>query len=132
MPRYLLPAALLALASCAGSDQDAVSRNLWAAEGPAVNCISLNQVRSFRVIDDRTVLFERNRTQGWRNELPFRCSGLTFGTKFRHNSRTSQLCSLNTITPTRTGSGPGNPACQLGQFQPVTRVTTPPPSPPAG
>jgi hypothetical protein len=132
MPKYLLIAATLVLAGCAGSDEDVTNRNLWQAEGAPVNCISLNQVRTFRVIDDRTVVFERNRNQAWRNDLPFRCSGLTFGSKFRHNSRTSQLCNLNTITVINAGSAPNGPACQLGQFQPVVRVTTPPAAPATG
>ncbi len=95
------------------------------ADGAPVNCISRSQVRTFRVIDDQTIDFERNRIQAWRNNLPMRCSGLSFGQKIRHHSRTSQLCSFDTITPVSMGGGSSGQRCQLGQFQPIKRVPAP-------
>lgn len=126
----LLGAALL-LAGCASGGNDSANRSVWVEDGPPVNCISLNQVRSFRAIDDRTIDFERNRNQAWRNNLPHSCSGLSFGQAVRHNSRTSQLCSFDTITPVSMARGPNPPRCQLGQFQPMKRVPAPE-TPPAG
>lgn len=127
----LLPLAAL-LASCANSD-DASNRTVWVADGPPVNCINRNQVRSFRVVNDSTIDFERNRNQAWRNNLPMRCSGLTFGQAIQVNSRTHQICSFDSITPRGMGSGPNAMRCQLGQFQPMKRVPVPetPPAPPA-
>lgn len=125
MFRTLLPlSAALLLGSCAGGDS-ATNRTVWVEDGPPVNCINLNQVRSFRVVDDRTIDFERNRNQAWRNHLPMRCSGLSFGQKIRHNSRTSRLCNFDTITPVSMGGGPNAANCQLGQFQPIKRVPVP-------
>ena len=125
MFRILLPlSAALLLGSCAGGDS-ATNRTVWVEDGPPVNCINLNQVRSFRVVDDRTIDFERNRNQAWRNHLPMRCSGLSFGQKIRHNSRTSRLCNFDTITPVSIGGGPNAANCQLGQFQPIKRVPVP-------
>jgi hypothetical protein len=125
MFRILLPlSAALLLGSCAGGDS-ATNRTVWVEDGPPVNCINLNQVRSFRVVDDRTIDFERNRNQAWRNHLPMRCSGLSFGQKIRHNSRTSRLCNFDTITPVSMGGGPNAANCQLGQFQPIKRVPVP-------
>ncbi len=125
MMRVLLPlSAALLLGSCAGSD-NTTNRTVWVEDGPPVNCINLNQVRSFRVVDDRTIDFERNRNQAWRNNLPMRCSGLSFGQKIRHHSRTSQLCSFDTITPVSMGGGSSGQRCQLGQFQPIKRVPAP-------
>jgi hypothetical protein len=125
MFRTLLPlSAALLLSSCAGGDS-ATNRTVWVEDGPPVNCINLNQVRSFRVVDDRTIDFERNRNQAWRNHLPMRCSGLSFGQKIRHNSRTSRLCNFDTITPVSMGGGPNAANCQLGQFQPIKRVPVP-------
>jgi Family of unknown function (DUF6491) len=95
------------------------------ADGPPVNCINRNQVRTFRVVDDRTVDFERNRSQAWRNQLPMRCSGLTFGTKFEVNSRGGQLCNFDTITPVSMSRGANPMRCQLGRFQPMKRVPVP-------
>ena len=125
MFRTLLPlSAALLLGSCAGGDS-ATNRTVWVEDGPPVNCINLNQVRSFRVVDDRTIDFERNRNQAWRNHLPMRCSGLSFGQKIRHNSRTGRLCNFDTITPVSIGGGPNAANCQLGQFQPIKRVPVP-------
>jgi hypothetical protein len=95
------------------------------AEGAPVNCINTNQIRTFRVIDDRTIDFERNRNEAWRNTLPFRCSGLTFGQKIRLNNRGMQLCSFDSITPASMSRGSNPMRCQLGQFQPMRRVPAP-------
>jgi hypothetical protein len=124
--RYVPVAALILLAGCAGGDDSAANRTVWVADGPPVGCINMNQVRTFRVIDDRTIDFERNRNEAWRNSLPFRCSGLSFGQKVRLNNRGNQLCSFDTITPTSVGGrGPNQMRCQLGQFQPMKRVPVP-------
>lgn len=123
--KRLLPIACLILAGCAGSEESATNRTVWVTDGPPVNCITRSQVRTFRVVDDRTVDFERNRNQGWRNELPFRCQGLTFGTKFRVNSRGNQICNFDSVTPVSMGQGANAPRCQLGRFQPMKRVPVP-------
>jgi hypothetical protein len=121
----LLP---LALAACAGSNDSARPQTIWVEDGPTVNCINVRQIRTFRVIDDQTIDFERNRSAAWRNRLPFRCSGLSFGQKIRLNNRTSQLCSFDSITPLSMMRGPNPPRCQLGQFQPLKRVPAPEPA----
>lgn len=125
MMKRLVPMVLVVLAGCAGSEDSATNRTVWVADGPPVNCITKAQVRTFRVVDDRTVDFERNRNQGWRNELPFRCQGLTFGTKFRVNSRGSQICNFDSVTPVSMGRAANAPRCQLGRFQPMKRVPVP-------
>jgi hypothetical protein len=124
-------AGMLALAGCAGSDEGAANRTVWVADGPPTNCISTQQIRTMRIINDQTIDFEMTGGRVFRNELPFRCSGLSFNTRIRHNSRTSQLCSLNTITMENFGSGRSGPSCQLGRFQPMRRAPAPiaPPAP---
>ncbi len=122
----------LLLAGCAGSDESATNRTVWVADGPPVNCINTSQIRTFRVIDDRTIDFERNRNVAWRNSLPIRCNGLAFGQKIRLNNRGTQLCSFDTITPTSMGRGPNPMRCQLGQFQPMKRVPVPEAQPASG
>lgn len=136
MKRLAILASATLLAACTNSD-DQANRNVWVQDGPAVNCISVHQIRSMRIINDSTIDFEVNRNRAFRNNLPFRCSGMSFGRPIQHNSRTSQLCSLNTITVINTGPGPNGPPCQLGQFQPMKRVPAPdapvaPTPPPAG
>jgi hypothetical protein len=114
---------LFTLAGCAQSNEG-TSQTVWVADGRPTNCITTNQIRSMRIIDDRTIDFELTGRRVYRNTLPFRCSGLSFNRSIRHNSRTSQLCSLNTIT-VNSGVGWGGPSCQLGQFQPLKRVPVP-------
>ncbi|WP_199554772.1 DUF6491 family protein [Sandaracinobacteroides hominis] len=112
------------LAACAGGG-DASNRTVWVPDGPSVNCISTHNIRSMRVIDDRTIDFQQNSRRIWRNELPQRCSGLTFGNAIRHNSRAGQLCSLNSITVVTPGPGPNGPTCNLGRFQPMKPAPQP-------
>lgn len=120
-----LLATLLMLAACSGSGEESSQRTVWVPDGPTTNCIPKNQIRSMRVIDDRTIDFEMTGRRLYRNTLPFRCSGLTFGQAVRHNSRTSQLCSLNSITVRQPGGGWRGPSCSLGPFQPMKRAPTP-------
>jgi hypothetical protein len=122
---------LAGLTGCASSGDSATGRSALVADGPPTNCITTQQIRAMRVIDDRTIDFEMTGRRVFRNELPFRCSGLSFNTSIRHNSRTSQLCSFNAITPASLGSARSGPSCQLGQFQPMQRVPAPttPPAP---
>lgn len=127
----LICAAALSLAGCNQTGQDATNRSVWVPDGPPVNCISTMQLRTIRVIDDRTVDFEMSGRRTFRNTLPFSCSGLSFNRGIQHNSRTSQLCSFNTFTVKSAGTSGRGPACRLGQFQPLKRAPVPdaPPSP---
>jgi hypothetical protein len=120
---------MFALAGCSGSDDSAANRTVWVADGPPANCISVQQIRTIRVINDQTIDFEMTGGRVFRNELPLRCSGLNFNTRIRHNSRTSQLCSLNMVTIESFGSGRSGPSCQLGRFQPMRRAPAPVASP---
>ncbi len=117
------PAALLA--GCAASDDSAANRTVWVADGPPTNCISVQQIRTMRIINDQTINFEMTGGRVFRNDLPLRCSGLSFNARIRHNSRTSQLCSLNMVTVDSFGSGRSAPSCQLGRFQPMRRAPAP-------
>lgn len=124
-------AGMLALAGCSGSNESAANRTVWVADGPPTNCISVQQLRTTRVINDQTIDFEMTGGRVFRNELPLRCSGLSFNTRIRHNSRTSQLCSLNMVTIDSFGAGRSGSSCQLGRFQPMRRAPAPtaPPAP---
>lgn len=121
---------VLALAGCSQDSENVANRSVWVPDGPPVNCISISQLRTTRVIDDQTIEFEMTGRRMFRNNLPFRCSGLSFNRGIRHNSRTSQLCSFDTFTVNSLGTGPRGPTCRLGQFQPFKRgpVPTPPPA----
>lgn len=116
-------AAIATLAGCAtDSSTTPRSQQLWTPQGEPVSCITTNQIRSTHVVDDRTINFVMTgRDRMFRNELPFACSGLSFNRTFKHNSRTGQLCSVNTITVVD-GSGRRGATCGLGRFQPMVPV----------
>ena len=111
---------LVALAGCAtGNNQ---SLPMWTAQGAPVNCIIINQIRTTHVVDDRTIHFMMaGRNRMMRNELPFACPTLGFNRAFKYNTRTLQLCSVDTITVIQPGGRPG-PRCSLGRFQPMVPV----------
>lgn len=116
----------LALAACSSSAIEGSSRQAgWVEDGEPVPCITTRQIRSMQIIDDRTILFEMNNRLAYRNDMPFRCPDLSFERAIRHNSRTSQLCSVNTVTPRSPGGGWRGPGCPLGMFQPMARAPVP-------
>jgi Family of unknown function (DUF6491) len=113
-----LPLALF-LAGCADSGNSTPrSQQVWVPDGDPVTCINLRQIRSTHVVDDRTINFVMGSNRMFRNELPFACSGLGFSRAFKHNSRTSQLCSMDSITVIQGGRATGA-RCSLGRFQPM-------------
>ncbi|MFN3370543.1 MAG: DUF6491 family protein [Sphingomonadaceae bacterium] len=124
VPVPVVPAVAL-LAGCTAGGESPADPSVWVAKGDPVSCITRSRIRSIRVIDDQTIDFEMNSRQRYRNELPFRCSGLTFGSTIQHRSRTSQLCSGSTFTVRSMGGAPSGPSCSLGRFQPLVRVPAP-------
>jgi hypothetical protein len=123
--------AALGLSACA-SDPDRVpqSQRTWTPMGDPVSCINLRTVRSTNVPDDRTINFVINNNRMFRNDLPMACPGLGFNRAFKHNSRSGQLCSANTITVIQPGGGGAQrgATCGLGRFQPMVPTDTLPPA----
>jgi hypothetical protein len=126
---WLACVAAITLASCAQNDEGPANQTAWVTDGPPVSCITTSQIRSMRIINDQTIDFETTGRRVFRNTLPFHCAGLSFNRTIRHNSRTSQLCSLNTITVRSPGGDWSGPTCSLGQFQPMKRAPAPDASP---
>lgn len=92
--------------------------------GEAVNCVTLSQVRSSKVIDDRTIDFKMAGGKVYRNTLPHSCPSLGFEERFSHRTSLNQLCSVDTIRVLQSyGSGLHEGAgCGLGKFQPMQKV----------
>lgn len=126
-----LSAATALLFGCASDDNRTPrSQQLWTPQGEPVSCINRNQIRSTHVIDDRTINFVINNRRMFRNELRNSCPGLGFSRSFKINSRTSQLCSMDSITVIQ--GGRRGATCGLGRFQPMVPVeaATPAATPP--
>lgn len=94
------------------------------AVGDPVNCIDINRIRSSRVRDDRTIDFEMNGREIYRNTLPHSCPGLGFEQRFAYKTSINQICSVDIITVLQT-AGPGlmqGASCGLGQFQKMQKA----------
>lgn len=97
--------------------------------GEPVSCVQTSQIRSTRVIDDRTIDFTMRGGQVYRNTLPNRCPGLGFERAFSYQTSINQLCNVNIITVVQQGGGPPRGAsCGLGMFQPVQPAPAPAPA----
>jgi hypothetical protein len=123
----ILPTAALIAAALAATTASAQSRppadQVWTPDGAPVNCITLSAIRSTHVVDDHTINFVVSTTRMFTNTLPRACPGLGRERGFSHNSRTTQLCAVNSITVVPMGgSTVRSPACGLGQFQPMKPV----------
>jgi hypothetical protein len=131
MKRHIILLAAAATLTACASDPDRVpqSQRTWTPQGEPVSCINLRTVRSTNVPDDRTINFVINNNRMFRNDLPMACPGLGFNRAFKHNSRSGQLCSANTITVIQPGAGgQRGPTCGLGRFQPMVPTDTLPPA----
>ena len=101
------------------------------------NCLSANEYRDFRVLDDRYLLFEGRGDRLWVNKLFARCPDLRRATVLRVKSISTmgRICKMDTFqpgdwfdwpwyrrAPWRWGSnwGSGAASCSLGAFQAVT------------
>ncbi len=124
---FALCGASLLAATGAAAQSTPRSQQRWTPDGPPVNCISLQSIRSTHVVDDRTINFVVSNTRMFTNTLPRACAGLGMNRAFSHNSRTTQLCAVNSITVVRPGGNrnPG-PSCGLGPFQPMKPVPATP------
>lgn len=81
----------------------------------AQNCVSLHAIRSTRVLDDRTILFEMHGRKMLVNRLPRRCPSLGFEKRFAYKTSLSRLCNTDIIT-VLTDFGRGA-SCGLGMFE---------------
>ena len=88
-------------------------------------CISTSRIDRTHVLDDKQVLFYMRGRDIYLNQLPRGCSGLARQGAFSYESRTSQLCNLDTITVLDTVGGGfmRGATCGLGTFIPIDEET---------
>lgn len=94
------------------------------AVGKPVDCVSTNQIRDTRIIDDRTIDFKMSGRQTLRNTLPYSCPSLRSEDRFSYRVTNGQLCSIDVIRVLNNYGGhlQEGVACGLGKFQPVEKI----------
>lgn len=126
MPTYpAIVFCVVALLLTAGSTSAQTTETVTAADTPSadeesvppeqVRCVNLRSIRSTRVLDDKTIVFEMGGKKKLVNRLARRCPSLGFEKSFGYKTRMSQLCKGDIITVV-TDIGPGA-SCGLGMFE---------------
>jgi hypothetical protein len=120
MTPKVLPALLgvaLSLASAAAQEDEEE------ASDEPLRCLSMNSIRSTKVLDDKRVLFFNARDKVYLNRLDRECLGLarygTFTYKVQSGARHARLCSTDSITVLETTGRGLN--CGLGMFEPLSQ-----------
>jgi hypothetical protein len=89
----------------------------------AKSCIRVRSLRSTKVVDDLNIIFYMVGSTTYHNILPRQCHGLARQDRFSYESRSGNLCDIDTIRilyQAGTGMQEGN-ACRLGKFHPITK-----------
>jgi hypothetical protein len=128
MRKLLLGIATLAVATTAGAfgpaERRAKELAAYQPVGEAVNCISINQIRSTKILANNVIDFKMAGGKVYRNILPSSCPGLMFEDSFSYRTSLSRLCNVDIIrvlnkSGERLEEGAG---CGLGKFQPVEKT----------
>jgi len=109
--------AALSLASAVAQDDEEDSDE-------PLRCLSMNSIRSTKVLDDQRVLFIQSRDKAFLNRLDRDCLGLfrngTFAYKVQSGARHARLCDTDSITVIETTGRGLN--CGLGRFEPLSQA----------
>ncbi|WP_405220476.1 DUF6491 family protein [Lentisalinibacter sediminis] len=113
---------LLLAAGQATAEDKKMNESLDLVSGPPQQCLSLLRIERSEVVDDRNILFHMGNGDIYRNQLPYRCTGLSLHDTFMYRTSLNQLCHMDIITVMQSigfGLSPGA-SCGLGHFYPVT------------
>jgi hypothetical protein len=119
LPNMRLTAGLLPMlvaATALGQDDDA------AFDRTPQDCLVVSRIRGTEAIDDQNIIFTMRNRQVYRNTLPNKCPNLERENRIAYETRTSQLCNVDTITVLEdfgVGFRPGF-TCRLGEFVPLS------------
>ncbi len=120
---------LLALSACAGMgpgpetrEQEAFGRELQGRiAGAAETCVPAVQNQPLRIVDRRTVAFERGETI-WVNRLASDCPGMRPFNTLIVEVHGSQYCRGDRVRALEPGTSIPGPICILGDFVPHRRA----------
>lgn len=108
--------AALSLGMAAAQDEEGSDEPL--------RCVSMNSIRSTKVLDDQRVLFIQSKDKVFLNRLDRECLGLfrngTFTYKVQSGARHARLCDTDSITVLETTGRGLN--CGLGLFEPLSQA----------
>ncbi len=87
------------------------------------DCISTYRIRDTAVIDGKTIVFYLRGGSTYANILDRECPGLAKEKRFMHETRGTQLCSIDHVTVLEQwgASLQRGFTCQLGQFLPISK-----------
>jgi hypothetical protein len=128
MRKLILGLATLAVATAAGAfgpaERRAKELAAYQPAGEPVNCISINQIRSTKILANDVIDFKMAGGKVYRNKLPSSCPGLTFEDRFSYRTSLSRLCNVDIIRVLHNNGGhlEEGAGCGLGKFQPVEKT----------
>jgi hypothetical protein len=95
------------------------------AVGQPVNCVTLTNIRSTKVVDNSTIDFKMTGGKIYRNSLPYSCPGLKFEDRFSYKTSLNQLCNVDIVRVLHDYGGrlTEGAGCGLGKFQPVEKIS---------
>ena len=88
--------------------------------GEMLNCVSLQQLKHSRILDNKTILFESVGDKAYLNELPFECPQLKAMDAYAHKTSINSMCNLDLITVIDTAADQRLGSCSLGKFERLT------------
>ena len=94
------------------------------AVGEPKNCVTISQIRSTKVVDNRNIDFRMAGGKIYRNTLSQSCPGLKFEERFSYRTSLNQLCSVDIVRVLHSQGGQlsEGAGCGLGKFQMVEKV----------
>lgn len=107
---------LLAAASALGQDEDG------AFDRTPQDCVIISRIDQTDAVDDQNIIFRMKGREVYRNTLPRKCPGLERENRIAYETRSSRLCSIDTVTVLEdlgAGLRPGF-TCRLGEFVPLS------------
>lgn len=88
--------------------------------GEMHTCVSLQQLRHSRILDNKTILFESVGKTAYLNEMPFECPQLKSMDAYAHKTSVNSMCSTDLITVIDTTLDQRLGSCSLGKFERLT------------
>ena len=125
-PRFYRSLALsstLSMVALAGTSSSPIAGAEEIDKTVAKSCLYQNELRTTKIVDDRTILFSTHDGQTYRNTLPRQCPSLRRGSLLNYTYQNRRLCAGGMFQVLLDmGGGRQIPTllCPLGIFVPIT------------